>query len=140
MIFRWLADQDAHQATMLRYEIGFNAPSEYRVNVPVILLLTTVPDTQTADALAHGALEAKLAACVTNLGAVASHYHWKGVLESSQEMQLLFKTSVARSDELQRFVETQHPYETPEILVWQVDASPGYGRWVNEETQLPLHV
>jgi periplasmic divalent cation tolerance protein len=110
------------------------------VNVPVVLMLSTLPDAASADALAQAALNARLAACVTNLGAVSSQYHWKGALEASQEVQLLFKTSVARSDELQRFVETRHPYETPEILVWQVDASPAYGQWVNAETQRPLHV
>ena len=109
------------------------------MNLPVVLMLTTLPDSAVADTLAQAALEARLAACVTNLGAVASQYHWKGALESSQEVQLLFKTSVARADELQRLVESRHPYETPEILVWQVDASPGYGLWVNAETQRPLH-
>jgi periplasmic divalent cation tolerance protein len=114
--------------------------SEYRLNVPVVLMLTTLPDADAANALAQSVLEARLAACVTNLGAVASQYHWKGVLESASEVQLMFKTSVARSDELQRFVESRHPYETPEILAWQVDASPAYGQWVNAETQRPLHV
>jgi periplasmic divalent cation tolerance protein len=109
------------------------------LNVPVVLMLSTLPDSAAADALARAVLEARLAACVTNLGAVASQYHWKGALETSDEVQLLFKTSIARIDELQRFVESRHPYETPEILVWQVDASPGYGQWVNAETQPPLH-
>ncbi|KMQ77844.1 Periplasmic divalent cation tolerance protein cutA [Candidatus Burkholderia pumila] len=110
------------------------------MNVPVVLMLTTLPDAAAADKLAKSVLEARLAACVTNAGAAASQYHWKGVIESSDEVQLLFKTSVARSKELQRFVTEQHPYETPEILVWQVDASLGYGQWVNAETQRPLHV
>jgi periplasmic divalent cation tolerance protein len=110
------------------------------VNVPVVLMLTTLPDVASANALSQAALDAHLAACVTNLGAVESKYHWKGALESSNEVQLLFKTSVARSAELQRFVDDHHPYETPEILIWQVDASPGYGQWVNAETQRPLHV
>ncbi len=105
-----------------------------------MLMLTTLPDAESATALAHAILEARLAACVTKLGAVESHYHWKGAVESSQEIQVLIKTSVARSDELQRFIEARHPYETPEILVWQADASPAYGQWVNSETQRPLHV
>jgi periplasmic divalent cation tolerance protein len=125
---------------MLRYETVRLVSSEFLLNVPVVLMLSTLPDAAAADALARAVLEARLAACVTNLGTVASQYHWKGVLESSDEVQLLFKTSVACSDALQRFVETRHPYETPEILVWQVDASPGYGQWVNAETQRPLHV
>ncbi|SAL01644.1 periplasmic cytochrome biogenesis protein [Caballeronia fortuita] len=110
------------------------------MNVPVVLMLSTLPDAAAADALAQAALESRLAACVTKLGSVSSQYHWKGALESSQEVQLLFKTSVARCEELQRFVESRHPYETPEILAWQADASPGYGQWVNAETQRPLHV
>ena len=122
---------------MLRYEISFLGVP---VNVPVVLMLSTLPDAAAADTLAQATLESRLAACVTNLGAVSSQYHWKGVLEASQEVQLLFKTSVARCDELQRFVEARHPYETPEILVWQAQASPAYGQWVNAETQRPLHV
>ncbi|MDR5780514.1 divalent-cation tolerance protein CutA [Caballeronia sp. LZ065] len=110
------------------------------MNVPVVLMLSTLPDAAAADTLAQAALEARLAACVTNLGAVASHYHWKGALETAHEVQLLFKTSVARADELQRFVSARHPYETPEILIWQVDASPDYGHWVTAETQRPIHV
>ncbi|MDR5855615.1 divalent-cation tolerance protein CutA [Caballeronia sp. LZ062] len=110
------------------------------MNVPVVLMLTTLPDDESANALAQGILEARLAACVTKLGAVESHYHWKGAVESSQEVQVLIKTSVARAEELQQFVAQRHPYETPEILVWQADASPAYGQWVNVETQRPLHV
>lgn len=110
------------------------------MNIPVMLMLTTVPDEDVASALAKAALEARVAACLTNLGAVKSQYHWNGTLESAQEVQLLFKTSSARAEELQRLIAAHHPYETPEILVWQADASPGYGQWVNAETQRPLHV
>jgi periplasmic divalent cation tolerance protein len=110
------------------------------VNLPVVLMLTTLPDDESAAGIAQAALQARLAACVTNLGAVQSQYHWNGALETSQEVQLLFKTSLASAAELQRLVAARHPYETPEILVWQADASPGYGQWVNAETQRPLHV
>jgi periplasmic divalent cation tolerance protein len=110
------------------------------VNIPVILVLTTLPDSAAAGDLAGKALEARLAACVTELGTVRSQYHWKGVLETAQEVQLLFKTSLERSEELQQFITAHHPYETPEILLWQADASSAYGQWVIAETQRPLHV
>ncbi len=106
----------------------------------VTLMLTTVPDAGTADTLASAALAARVAACVTRLGQVHSQYHWQGVVESGDEIQLLFKTSVARAAELERFIETHHPYDTPEILSWQVTASDRYGQWVNAETQRPVHV
>jgi len=106
----------------------------------VCLVLTTVPDHATAQKLAQNALSARLAACVTQLGSVQSSYHWQGKIESADEIQLLFKTSVARVHELEQFIQAQHPYDVPEILSWQVTASAAYGQWVNTETQRPIHV
>jgi periplasmic divalent cation tolerance protein len=110
------------------------------VNPPVVLILTTLPDAATASVLAQKALDARLAACVTEYGAVRSRYHWQGQVETAEEIQVLFKTSIARSDELRRFIASNHPYETPEILSWQAEAAHGYGRWVIAETSRPLHV
>lgn len=106
----------------------------------VTLMMTTVPDLDTAHKLAAQVLEARLAACVSQQGAVHSTYHWQGKLESAQEIQMLFKTSLARAPELEQFIQKHHPYDTPEILCWQVTASAAYGQWVNAETQRPLHV
>jgi periplasmic divalent cation tolerance protein len=110
------------------------------VSVNVTLILTTVPDVGVAQKLAEDVLAARLAACVTQLGAVQSSYHWQGAIESAQEIQLLFKTSAARALELEQYLQAHHPYETPEILSWQASASAGYGQWVTAETQRPIHV
>ena len=106
----------------------------------VVLMLTTVPDAATADALADGALAARLAACVSELGAIKSRYHWHGKVETAEEIQLLFKTSPVRALELERFIHSHHPYDTPEIVSWQAAASPAYGQWVTGETQRLFHV
>jgi len=103
-------------------------------------MLTTVPDVDAAERLASAALAARVAACVTRLGAVCSQYHWRGAVESAEEIQMLFKTSVARAAELEQFIQAHHPYDTPEILSWQVTASNAYGQWVEAETQRPIHV
>jgi periplasmic divalent cation tolerance protein len=103
-------------------------------------MLTTVPDVDCAQKLAQGALDACLAACVTELGQVRSRYRWKGGMETSDEIQLLFKTSVARSLDLERFILANHPYETPELVSWQASASNAYGQWVETETYRPTHV
>jgi periplasmic divalent cation tolerance protein len=113
---------------------------EIAVTLNVTLMLTTVPNAATADRLAAEALAQRLAACVTRLGAVHSQYHWQGKIESADEIQLIFKTSVARAADLEQFIQTQHPYDTPEILSWQVTASNDYGQWVNAETQRSIHV
>lgn len=110
------------------------------MNTPVVLVLTTLPDSDAASALAQQAIDARLAACVTELGVVKSRYWWKGKVEAAEELQLLFKTSLARGDELARFIESNHPYETPEIVLWQADASAAYGQWIIAETQRPLNV
>lgn len=107
---------------------------------PVVLVLTTVPDADSAQKLAQGALEQRLAACVTELGAVRSRYRWKGQVETADEIQLLFKTSAVRSRELEQFIRESHPYSTPEMLAWQADASVDYGRWIETETHRPTHV
>jgi periplasmic divalent cation tolerance protein len=106
----------------------------------VVLMLTTVPDTETAKALSDGALDGRLAACVSELGAIKSRYHWQGKVETADEIQLLFKTSPMRSLELERFILAHHPYETPEIVSWQTTASAAYGQWVTSETQRLFHV
>lgn len=108
--------------------------------LPVVLMLTTVSDTDSAQKLAQGALEQRLAACVTELGAARSRYRWKGQIETSDEIQLLFKTSAVRARELEQFILANHPYETPELLSWQADASNDYARWIETETHRPTHV
>jgi periplasmic divalent cation tolerance protein len=110
------------------------------VSSNVTLILTTVPDLETAQKLAAQVLEARLAACVSHQGGMHSTYHWQGKLESADEIQMLFKTSIARALELEQFIQKLHPYDTPEILCWQVTASAAYGQWVTAETQRPVHV
>ncbi len=110
------------------------------MSVNVTLILTTVPDAAVAQKLGAQVLAARLAACVSQQGPVHSSYHWQGQVESAEEIQLLFKTSVARAPELEQFIQSHHPYDTPEILSWQVTASAAYGQWVITETQRTVHV
>src|ERR1700760_3106139 len=92
---------------------------ELCVSANVTLMLTTVSDAAVAQKLAADALAARLCACVTQLGAVQSSFHWQGAIETAQEIQLLFKTSTARALELEQYLQAHHPYDTPEILSWQ---------------------
>jgi len=112
------------------------------VPIAITLMLTTLPDADAARALAQAALAARVAACVTQQAA-HSRYHWQGAIEEADEVQLLFKTGSARAAALEQLVLAHHPYETPEILSWQVMASDAYGQWVNHETsatQPSVHV
>ena len=123
---------------MLRFSNPIFYPGA--VNLSVVLILTTLPDAFAAASLAERAIDARLAACATKLGTVSSRYRWNGEVERAQEIQMLFKTSVACADSLARFIEANHPYETPEIVSWQADASRAYGQWINTETVRPINV
>jgi periplasmic divalent cation tolerance protein len=108
--------------------------------VEIVLMLTTLPNAEAARELADGALAARLAACASELGPIRSRYHWKGELESAEEVQLLFKSSAVRARELEEFIASHHPYETPEIVSWPASASPAFGQWIAAETHRPTHV
>ncbi|MGW0733781.1 divalent-cation tolerance protein CutA [Streptomyces sp. NPDC002851] len=103
---------------------------------PVVLtVLTTTDAAEKAEALARGAVDARLAACAQISGPVTSVYRWAGAIETDQEWQVLLKTTEARFPELERWLTEAHDYDTPEIIATPVvRGSAAYLDWVREET------
>lgn len=100
-----------------------------------LLVITTLPDAESAHALASQLVEQRLAACVNILAPCHSVYRWKGKIEDAEEVPLLIKTSAARYAALEEAIRTSHPYELPEIVAVGIDRGlPGYLAWVAEET------
>lgn len=96
----------------------------------VLIVFTTVSRGDDAAELARKIVGEKLAACVQVMP-IASHYFWEGEVRSEPEQLLIVKTFAEKYDELERFIEANHPYETPEIVA--VDAervSQGYLKWM----------
>ncbi|MFF5634749.1 divalent cation tolerance protein CutA [Streptomyces sp. NPDC012825] len=101
----------------------------------IVTVRTTTDARAKADALARGAVEARLAACAQVSGPLTSVYHWRGAIEASEEWQVEFKTTEARHPALEAHLLAAHDYETPEILATRVTrVSEGYARWVERET------
>ncbi len=99
------------------------------------VVLVTAPDMDLARHLAKGALEAKLAACANIVPAVESHYWWKGKLESSDEVLLIFKTRQQLLPKLERAVREIHPYDTPEFVALPLTiGSRKYLAWLANNT------
>jgi len=99
----------------------------------VVLVLSTVPDDQRAEALARTLIDEKLAACVNLHQPMVSIYRWKGQVESAAERQLLIKTTRARLPALEARLKALHSYELPEFIVVPVDGgSQEYLSWVRE--------
>ncbi len=87
-----------------------------------IIALVTCPDLRTARRLAKTALGERLAACANLIPALESHYWWKGKLETSREVLVLFKTTTHLASALEKRIIQDHPYETPEFLTIRVHA------------------
>ena len=85
------------------------------------LVLVTAPDLRTARKLARAALAARVAACVSLVPKLESHFRWQGRIDRSLEVLLLFKTTGARLAELEKLIVARHPYDTPEIIALSLD-------------------
>jgi len=102
----------------------------------MLIVLTTMPDTATAETLAEKIVEAKLAACVQILPEMRSVYFWQGMIHNEAEHLLLIKTLSENYPALEAFIKSNHPYEVPEITAISVDkTAETYFAWMNEYLQ-----
>jgi periplasmic divalent cation tolerance protein len=104
-----------------------------------LLVLTNLPDRDTALKLAEALVQRRLAACVNVLAECTSVYRWKGAVENAQEVPLLIKSRSALYDELEAAINELHPYELPEIIaVPVVRGLAEYLAWVGEGTSIAI--
>ncbi|MCU0804418.1 MAG: divalent-cation tolerance protein CutA [Burkholderiales bacterium] len=100
------------------------------------LVLTNLPDRESADRLARGVVEARVAACVNVLPPARSVYRWKGAVETAEEYPVLIKTASDRYPDLEKAIRSLHPYELPEIVAVNIESGlPAYLAWVAAETR-----
>jgi periplasmic divalent cation tolerance protein len=101
----------------------------------LILILTTMPDDDRADALARTLVDEGLAACVNVHGPMTSTYRWRAAVEREAERQVVIKTTRARLAAVETRLRALHPYELPEFVVLSAEASDAYASWVNDATR-----
>jgi len=100
-----------------------------------ILVLTQMPDGASARALARALVEERLAACVSVGAPADSLYHWRGQIETAQEVPVAIKTRLGRYAAVEAAIVARHPYELPEILAVPVQHGLlRYLRWIDAET------
>jgi periplasmic divalent cation tolerance protein len=96
-----------------------------------LLILTNLPDADSARALANELIGLRLAACVNILAPCVAVYRWQGEVEAATEVPLLIKTTPARYPALEAAIRAHHPYELPEIVAVPVTQGlPGYLDWL----------
>ncbi len=99
----------------------------------VYVALSTFPDAETARRIARELVNEKLAACANILPPIESIYRWKGAVEESAEVLVLFKSTVERFAAFEAKLKQLHPYEVPEIVALPVATGlDAYLQWVGE--------
>lgn len=101
-----------------------------------ILIITNLPDQDSARRVAEALIAGHLAACVNLLAPCTSVYRWQGKIESAEEIPLLIKTLASLYGKVEAAIRQHHPYELPEIIAVPINAGlPEYLGWVAAETQ-----
>lgn len=100
------------------------------------IVLVTCASLQQARKIGRSVVEKKLAACANIMPRIESIYRWKGRLEQSREVLLLFKTTAARLRPLEREVKRIHTYEVPEFIALPLaSGSQAYLKWIEQNTR-----
>jgi periplasmic divalent cation tolerance protein len=98
------------------------------------MVLTTFESDQQVKPVIDEIIRCKLAACVQELK-IKSHYTWKGKLCHDDEVLVMFKTRKELYPELEKKLLEIHPYDTPEIILVDVEkGSAAYLAWIDEQT------
>lgn len=86
-----------------------------------------------AERIGRAVVENRLAACANMLGQVRSIYRWKGAIETSDEVAVIFKTTEVQADALITRIAGLHSYDVPCITAWPIDRILGsYAEWVED--------
>jgi periplasmic divalent cation tolerance protein len=103
--------------------------------VDTILIYTTAPSREVADALAASLIDKCLCACVNMFDGMRSVYRWEGKVESATEVAMIIKTVAAHTDAIKALIAEEHPYDNPACLVLEVkDGLPDFLDWIARET------
>ncbi|MBI4370427.1 MAG: divalent-cation tolerance protein CutA [Elusimicrobia bacterium] len=103
-------------------------------NKNIIVTMVSVPSLKEGRALARRLIDQKLAACVSLVSGVESHYRWQGRAERSRELLMLIKTQRTAWPALRDLIADKHSYSVPEIVAWPLVWAHGpYARWVASE-------
>ncbi|HKR51931.1 MAG TPA: divalent-cation tolerance protein CutA [Pseudonocardiaceae bacterium] len=100
-----------------------------------VIVASTMDSADAAQALAAGAIEAKLGACAQIVGPITSVYRWDGEVQTEQEWRVEIKTTADRVAALTEHIKANHSYDVPEIIAIPITGgSAEYLSWLVDET------
>lgn len=101
----------------------------------LVLIYTTLPDTEAAEAFGAALIEAGAVACANLLNGMTALYRWKGELERASEVAVLLKTTRERLESALALAAKHHPYEVPALIVLEPErVNAAYLAWAREQT------
>lgn len=99
------------------------------------ILETTFGTQLEAQSVARTLVQEHLAFCVQMSGPMMSFYTWEGKLCEEQEYRLRVKFLQRQKSAVVSMLQSLHPYQTPQILIFKVDEVESvYYEWANLST------
>jgi periplasmic divalent cation tolerance protein len=107
----------------------------FQENGEIRVIISTCASMEEGRRISAALVEEGLVACVNLLGGVESVYRWQGKVETSTEVLLMMKTTIARQSEALARLKALHPYDVPEGIVLPVlGGLAEYLGWVSAST------
>lgn len=97
--------------------------------------ITTCPDENAALEIVESLLRSNLIACGQVEGPLKSIYRWDGRLNRETEWKVTLKFKLSNLDDLGFKLREIHPYDVPQWVAWDAEASEEYGKWVDDPTE-----
>jgi periplasmic divalent cation tolerance protein len=100
-----------------------------------VLIYSTFPSPEAAEAVGRELVEQRLAACVNILPGMISIYRWEGAIARDGEAVMIIKTRQSLAAAAMEAVKARHSYTNPALLVLPIiDGAEAYLRWLGQET------
>jgi periplasmic divalent cation tolerance protein len=109
--------------------------AQVQENDKPVLIYSTFPSPEAAEAVGRELVERRLAACVNILPGMTSIYRWEGAVARDSEAVMIVKTRESLSGKVIEAVKSRHSYTNPALIVLPIlGGSTEYLRWLEEET------
>ena len=100
-----------------------------------ILIYTTFPTRETAEAVADALLDRHLIACANIIPGMVALYRWRGQHHRDVEVVMILKTRGALAEQVIEATKRLHPYETPALVALRpVAGDLDYFAWIAQQT------
>lgn len=100
-----------------------------------VLIYSTYPSLEAAEAAGAALVDQALAACVNILPGMVSIYLWEGARHREQEAVMIIKTRAGLAEAVVAAARGSHPYTNPALLVVPVEGgSADFCGWILAQT------